>query len=164
MAFHLRSGNMEAPQCTASSMNSLSAAGNKVSYLKNYATQSSLPCIRTKEKYLTAATTWGSPFSPSPAKFSLGFYSTCWFHPSPKNTSLKLSATSELTEAQRTWCLSSVNCRKSAVSKTWVSIQHLSTWKKRSTQWAGKDYGPQDTNVCVKSFYMNMRLLKDWYI
>ena len=82
-----------------SSMNSSSAAGNKVSYLKNYATQSPLPCIRTKEKNLTAATTWGSPFPPSPAKFPLDFYSTCWFHPSPKNTSLKVSAASELTEA-----------------------------------------------------------------
>ena len=82
---------MEAPHCTASSKNSSSAAGNRVSYLKTYARQSSLPCIRTKEKNLTAATTGGSPFSPSPAKFSLDFYSTGLFHPSPKNTSQKVS-------------------------------------------------------------------------
>ena len=50
MAFHLRSGNMEAPHCTASSMNSSSAAGNRVSYLKTYAMQ--LPLLSMAGKVL----------------------------------------------------------------------------------------------------------------
>ena len=48
-------------------------------------------------------------------------------HPSPKNTSQKVTVASELTEAQRTWCLSSVNCKRSAVSKTWGPQAHIKT-------------------------------------
>ena len=92
-----------------------SAAGSKVSWDMIFVTLASWRYSRTEVKSLTAPITIESPYSQSLGKYLPVSCSSVLYQPIPMKTSPRASVTSE---AQQTWCSSSVNSRKNAKNRT----------------------------------------------